>query len=667
MYVREKKRILTPWFDAECRQMKRKVRVLERKYRKSRDAADRLAWITKLQEQTRFHQSKERLYWSTRINANAKNARALWRDLDDLMCRENKSFVNLSAAEAEKQACNFLKFFEQKVESVRSETSKASEPTFQHGADPKFLSFQTTNPHQIMLMIKSSNNKYCALDPLPTAIVKQCSDLLSTYISIMFNRSLTEGYLPPCQKIANVSPRLKKHGSDESDCKNYRPVSNLSFISKLLEQIIAKQLNEFLTANNLLPVHQSAYRRHHSTETGLLKVFSDVCKAIDEGNVCLLGLLDLSAAFDTVDHEILIKRLKTTFGIDGLALQWLNSYLSDRMQTVRVSGKCSAMSKVPHGIPQGSVLGPLLFILYSSPVADIISKHGLMCHSYADDTQIYFYCKPEEMSDLANKFAECTLELEAWMASNRLKLNCEKTEILWLRSRHLQLMPSSIPNVSVGASAVEPSDGARNLGVYFDNNLNMKQHINNVCRQCYFQLRQLRVIRKTLTQPVVKTLLHAFVSSRLDYCNSLFYGLPNCEIKKLQLVQNAAARLFGGLRKFDHITPVLRNDLHWLPIKFRIDYKIALLVFKSLHNIAPSYLTEMFEQAEHSKFLCRNRSASNGDLIQPRWNTVSYGLRDFRYSSVNVWNKLPVTLRKCSSSTTFIKDLKTYLFNRAYN
>jgi hypothetical protein len=130
-YVRKrKKRILTPWFDAECRQMKRRVRVLERKYRKSRDPADRLAWVTKLQEQTHFHQSKERLYWSTRINANAKNARALWRDLDDLMCRENNSFVNLSAAEAERQACNFLKFFEQKVETVRSETSKATEPTF---------------------------------------------------------------------------------------------------------------------------------------------------------------------------------------------------------------------------------------------------------------------------------------------------------------------------------------------------------------------------------------------------------------------------------------------------------------------------------------------------------------------------------------------------------
>ena len=187
-----------------------------------------------------------------------------------------------------------------------------------------------------------------------------------------------------------------------------------------------------------------------------------------------MGLLDLSAAFDTVDHEILIRRLKTTFGIDGLALQWLSSYLSDRMQTVRVGGKCSGMSKVPHGIPQGSVSGPLLFILYSSPVADIISKHGLMSHSYADDTQIYFYCKPEQMSDLANKFSECTLELEAWMASNRLKLNCEKTDILWLRSRYQQLMPNSIPSVSVGVSSVEPANGARNLGVHFDINLNMK-------------------------------------------------------------------------------------------------------------------------------------------------------------------------------------------------
>ena len=233
--------------------------------------------------------------------------------LDELMCRENNVSINLSQAEARQQASSFLDFFEQKVESVRAETTRATEPTFQHGSGTKFTSFQPTNPLQIMNMINSSNNKHCPLDPVPTIIVKQCADLLSPYISQVSNRSLSERYMPPCQKVANTVPRLKKHGLDESDHKNYRPVSNLSFISKLLEQVIATQLNEFLTSNNALPLYQSAYRRHHSTETVLLKVFfSNVCNAIDEGNVCLLGLLDLSAAFDTVDHDILILTARMT-------------------------------------------------------------------------------------------------------------------------------------------------------------------------------------------------------------------------------------------------------------------------------------------------------------------------------------------------------------------
>ena len=165
---------------------------------------------------------------------------------------------------------------------------------------------------------------------------------------------------------------------------------------------------------------------------------------------------------------------------------------------------------------------------------------------------------------------------------------------------------------------------------------------------------------------MLKTLLHAFVSCRLDYCNSLFYGLPKCHIGKLQTVQNAAARLFGGLRKYDHISPVLKYDLHWLPIKQRVDFKIATLVYKSLHQMAPRYLTTMCRPVAQSVYLARNRSAARGDLLYHRWNTVSYGQRCFQYSAPVVWNSLPTDLRSKQSLTAFRRDLKTYLFRQAY-
>jgi len=377
--------------------------------------------------------------------------------------------------------------------------------------------------------------------------------------------------------------------------------------------------------------------------------------------------LDLSSAFDTVDHHILLSRLELTFGVKSSALQWFRSYLSDRTQVVRVAGCCSSTSKLCCGVPQGSILGPLLFIIYTSPVIDIVRRHGLWTHCYADDTQIYFYCSPDQMDSLLLAFSSCVAELEHWMASNRLKLNCDKTDFVWIASRYrFSMLQNSTPTVDLGTSVILPSSGARNLGVYFDRNLDMKQHIRNVCRLCYFQLRQLRVICRSLSKDVLKTLLHAFVSSRLDYCNALFYGLPKCDIKRLQAVQNAAARLFGGLRKYDHITPMMRDQLHWLPITQRINYKIAVLAYKSIERQAPDYLTAMCQLAADSAGLTRNRSATNRNLIPSSWNTVSHGKRSFYYSAPAVWNNLPVYIRQQRSFLVFRNELKTYLFHEAY-
>jgi len=669
-YVRKrKKRVLTPWFDADCRQLKRKVRVLERKYRKSGDPADRLAWVTKLQEQARFHREKERLYWSTRINTNAGNSRRLWRDLDSLMKRDDSNaHMPNTSAEATQQADDFLQFFEKKVGSVREDTCNAPEPVFNTGDKPavRFTSFRHVTSGDIAHLINSSPNKQCSLDPVPTNIVKGCVDLLSPFICVLFNRSLDEGYLPQSQKVANIVPHLKKRGLNEADCKNYRPVSNLPFLSKLLERVVVQQLNEFLSSNNTLPKFQSAYRRYHSTETALLKVFSDICRAIDDGNTCLLGLLDMSCAFDTVDYNILLTRLEVTFGISSIALQWFKSYLTDRMQAVRIAGHCSRISPLRFGVPQGSVLGPLLFLLYASPIIDIIINHGLMTHCYADDTQLYFYCTPQQMPELAEKFKICIAEIECWMHSNRLKLNSDKTELVWLASRKTFRSMSASPSVEVGGCVVQPTDGARNLGFFFDRQLDIRQHINNVCRQCYYQLRQLRVVRRTLPPDVIKTLLHAFVTSRLDYCNSLYYGLPKCDLRKLQRVQNSAARLFGGLSKYDHITPIMR-ELHWLPIQQRIDYKIAVLAYKSVNQMAPPYLTEMCRPVSQSCFLARNRSADRGDLISQKWNTVTYGQRGFYYAAPKVWNNLPVAIRQRPTLSTFQHELKTHYFRQAYH
>ena len=194
----------------------------------------------------------------------------------------------------------------------------------------------------------------------------------------------------------------------------------------------------------------------------------------------------------------------------------------------------------------------------------------------------------------------------------------------------------------------------------------MEQQIINVCRQCYFQLRQLRVIRRSLSPGSLKTLLHAFIASRLDYCNSLYYGLPMRSIGRLQSVQNAAVRLFGGIARYDHVTPVMRDTLHWLPIEQRIQFKIASLTYKSIHELAPRYLSDLLSPVSDQHFLTRNRSAVRGDLVPHRFRTSFYGQRGFHFAAPKIWNRLPIDIRQSDTFTLFARKLKTFLFTEAY-
>ena len=267
--------------------------------------------------------------------------------------------------------------------------------------------------------------------------------------------------------MAYITPLLKKAGLDNTDVKNYRPISNLSVISKMLERVILQRLLEHLKVNGLFPSVQSAYRKYHSTETAMAKVTSDILMALDRGDVAALALLDLSAAFDTVDHAILLRRLRESYGISGGVLAWISSYVTDRQQSVCHGGTSSAQEYIMFGVPQGSVLGPLLFVLYTADLVSLIADHRLHSHLYADDsdTQVYGWSSPSDANALQVNMSQCIQDVARWTSSNRLQLNAQKTEFIWRApSRRRHYIPNG--DVQVGHDSVRPVPSARDLGVY---------------------------------------------------------------------------------------------------------------------------------------------------------------------------------------------------------
>ena len=281
-------------------------------------------------------------------------------------------------------------------------------------------------------------SKSCCLDPLPASLFKDCFPVLLPTITRMVNLSLTTGFMPDALKIASLSPTLKKPTADLKQFINFRPLSNLKFISKLVEKSVAVQLTKHVMTNHLDETFQSAYKEFHSTETALLRVHNDILCSLDQNKSVILLLLDLSAAFDTVDYAILISRLSNRFGVKGTALAWFKSYLTSRQQFVNAEGGMSSRRPLLRGVPQGSVLGPLLYLVYTAPIADIIKKHDLLYHLYADDTQLYISFNTDCCADLDEaklRVERCVEEIDLWMCKNLLKLNQDKTELVVISSK----------------------------------------------------------------------------------------------------------------------------------------------------------------------------------------------------------------------------------------
>jgi hypothetical protein len=310
------------------------------------------------------------------------------------------------------------------------------------------------------------------------------------------------------------------------------------------------------------------------------------------------------------------------------------------------------------------VLGPLLFILYTASLHDVIQSHNIDSHFYADDSQLYSHCKPAELSVLKLRMIECINDVSDWMSSNRLKLNSAKTEFMWCSTPHQSHFINDDTFV-LNNIHIKTVSSVKLLGVHIDSELTMSDHVNRTISSCFYQLRRMRTVRRSLPVEAAKTVVNAFVVSRVDYCNGLLAGITQRQADRLQSVLNAAARLIYGGRRRDHITPLLRDKLHWLKFSQRVTYKLCLMTYKSLHAKAPSYIDQMIVPVARNPHTTRLRSADSLQVVNPG-SKKKFGERGFSVAAPAAWNSLPTPVRLAPNITQFKSLLKTELFEKSY-
>ena len=446
---------------------------------------------------------------------------------------------------------------------------------------------------EVEKIINTSPSKSCDLDPIPTTLLKVILPSVITILTEIINKSLTSGIFPDRLKVTLVRPLLKKANLDLIEI-NYRPISNIEFIGKCIERAVMAQINRHITSHNLIEPHQSTYQPCQSTKTALLKVKSDLISAVGNQEIACLILLALSAAFNTIDTGILLQRLINMFGITGTVKTWIASYLTDQSLKIKIGSSESSSVILECGVPQDLVLGPILFILYTTPLGQSCRKHGIHYHLYTDDSQLYMTFKPSKPGSkeaCLHQLEGCISDIRLWMANNMLKLNNDKTEFI-IFGTHQQLAKTSDISIKGGSMEIHPVDEVRNLGFFMDRFLKNSVHINKLSSAMLHNLWNIKKIWNKLDFDSTKSLIQALIMSKLDYCNALLPGSSKFLLTKLQHIQNMACRIVCSLKKFEHVTQPM-YDLHWLHIQERIDYKIACIMYKCCDGTAPKYLMDL--------------------------------------------------------------------------
>ena len=499
------------------------------------------------------------------------------------------------------------------------------------------------------LIDKLDSRKAMGPDGISALFLKEVASEIAQPLAVIYNKSLETGVIPSAWKKSNVTP-VHKSGSFD-DPSNYRPISVVPIVAKLLEKIVSSQLSAHLESHCLLSDYQGAYRKSKSTEQLLMVAVNSIIRAIDSKQLTCVAFLDLRKAFDSLDHVILLERL-CKLGVHDIELSWFTNYLSDRFQRVKNADKFSDWGLVHGGIPQGSALGPLLFLVYMNDMAQHV-KHGTLLQ-FADDTALI--CSGGDCYDVHRQISEDLLTVSNWIASSKMRLNVSKSNVMWFTPASLQTV--CFPPVLIGDTPLQRVTVQKYLGILIDENLTWTAQVSHVSKMMSYYLFWINSKRKFLSSVVIKLLIDSLVLSRLDYALPV-WGPPltQASINRLQRLQNWGVRITKSLHKYDHVSHHL-NSLSWLPVNFQIQYRSLCAMHRHYLGDAIPFVPPITFGVHHS----HNTRCPSSFANLPRCR-LSFTQHFFHYRTAKWWNQIPLDIVSQSRSH-FPSALYSYLLNK---
>lgn len=653
----------SPWFDSEYKELRKRRRKAEKKYRRTRDPYDKETFVKLRKDTTSMSFNKKREHCTRKIN-ECQGTKALFGCVKELVDMKKPAVLPTHESEFD-LATNFNHFFKNKISDLRKAfptNPNNNSLSVSNYTGTVLERFEPVTEEELRTLIKTHGIKCSPDDPIPAKLL---NNLLETFFPIwleLINLSLEEGSMESllCGVLA---PLIKSMDSvtDYDDYKNYRPVTNLVILSKLIERVVDSRIDSHMDENGLHSHNNYAYKKDHSTELLLTKVSNDLFLACDKKTPTLVMFLDLSAAFDTVDQDRLLKILHDDMGIRGVALKWFESYLRKRTQKVKIGEQYSDEIELDFGVTQGSILGPKLFNIYTKPFPEQLKVVSVSVEGYADDNQLMKQFNIIfQVEALGESIEETFRVIESWMVENFLKLNSGKTQIMVVAPEGI-LKYIIINGTFINGKCIRFVECAKNLGAYIDSCMTMDVQVQKVVSSCFSTIRQLSRIKSFLTNDQLQLMTCSLILGVMDYCNVLYYGMSEENMNKLQRVQNSAARLACKVSCRDKVNSEdLLYDLHWLRVRDRVVYKVLVIVHKCVYGNAPVTLRKLVRFSQNNRL----------KLLEVKSYQTSFGERAFSVCGPRLWNSLPTNLRLEVDVDVFKSGLKTYLFKhgqRFYN